>query len=55
MRRLISSLVLALALLIVARTTNGIITITWVWVSYPGQDPPGQWVPVNVEPYMPGY
>ncbi len=55
MRRFLLCLSLALALLLVARTSNGIITITWVWVAYPGQNPPGQWVPVNVEPYIPGY
>ncbi len=55
MKRFLFSLSLALAFLLFARTTNGIITVTWVWVAYPGQTPAGEWFPINVEPYIPGY
>ncbi len=35
---------------IMARTTDGVLIYTWYWVPYPGQNPPGAWVLINVEP-----
>ncbi len=34
----------------IAYTWNEYWVATWIWVSYPGQNPPGKWVLINLEP-----
>ncbi len=41
---------LMLALVLIATTTNTYWVATWLWVPYPGQNPPGEWVMINLEP-----
>jgi hypothetical protein len=35
---------------VVQQTRNYLWVATWMWVSYPGQNPSGEWVLINLEP-----
>ncbi len=52
MKRLIRVLVLSLAMIFLARTTDGILVYTWYWISTPGQLNGGYWSLIAVDPYM---
>ncbi len=49
MRRLIRTLALAL---LIALTSNSYWVATWLWVDYPGQNPPGKWVLIDLAPNL---
>ncbi len=50
MKRLIRSALLALFL--IAYTANADWVATWLWVDYPGQNPPGKWVMIDLTPNL---
>ncbi len=49
MKRFILSLCLAL---LIAYTWNSDWIATWYWVDYPGQNPPGKWVMIDLTPNL---
>ncbi len=36
--------------MLIQQTRNTYWVATWVWVSYPGQNPPGKWVLIDLRP-----
>ncbi len=35
---------------LIQQTYNAYWVATWIWVAYPGQNPPGQWVLIDIQP-----
>ncbi len=44
------ALALILAIMLIVQTSNPFWVATWIWVSYPGQIPSGEWVLINLQP-----
>ncbi len=36
--------------ILIQQTSNAYWVATWLWVPYPGQNPPGEWVMIDLVP-----